>query len=57
MKITLFGATGGLGKEILKQGLEKGYSINALVRTPEKVETKHKLLQSSSSRCYERQHR
>ena len=44
MKIALLGATGGLGKEILKQGLERGHSIDALVRTPEKVETKHELL-------------
>ncbi|MDJ0570767.1 MAG: SDR family oxidoreductase [Pleurocapsa sp. MO_192.B19] len=45
MKITLLGATGGLGTEILKQGLERGYSIKALVRTPDKVETKHDLLE------------
>lgn len=44
MKIILLGATGGLGKEILKQGLEQGYLIKALVRTPDKVETKHELL-------------
>ena len=45
MKITLFGATGGLGQEILKQGLELGYSIDALVRSPNKVETKHERLE------------
>ena len=45
MKITLLGATGGLGKEILKQGLKLGYSIDALVRSPSKVETKHEQLE------------
>ena len=45
MKIALLGATGGLGKEIIKQGLEQGYYIKALVRTPDKVKTKHKLLE------------
>ena len=45
MKITLLGATGGLGQEILKQGLELGHSINALVRTPTKLQTKHERLE------------
>jgi putative NADH-flavin reductase len=34
MRIILFGATGGTGREIIKQGLEEGHIITAFVRTP-----------------------
>lgn len=37
MKIAIFGATGGTGKELIKQALEKGYEITALVRDPQKL--------------------
>lgn len=37
MKIALFGATGGTGKEIITQALEQGHEITALVRDPQKV--------------------
>lgn len=32
MKIAIFGATGGTGIELVKQALERGYSVTALVR-------------------------
>lgn len=32
MKISIFGSTGGTGQELIKQGLEKGYSISTIVR-------------------------
>ena len=32
MKITVFGATGGIGQEIVKQGLARGNAITAVVR-------------------------
>ncbi|MGB3585380.1 MAG: SDR family oxidoreductase [Tunicatimonas sp.] len=35
--IALFGGTGQTGQEFLKQALQQGYSIKALVRTPAKV--------------------
>ena len=46
LKIAVFGATGGTGKEVLSQALSKGHEISALVRdpyrlsqtTPEKVQ-------------------
>jgi len=38
-KITLFGATGRVGKEILNFLLSDGYSVTALVRSPEKIIT------------------
>lgn len=45
MKITLFGATGGLGREILKQGLQQGHSIKVLVRNPNKIKEQSPLLE------------
>ena len=35
-KIIVFGAAGGTGIEIVKQALEEGYVVTALVRSPEK---------------------
>ncbi len=37
MKITIFGATGALGGECLKQSLDAGHEVTALVRTPSKL--------------------
>jgi len=37
MKIIVFGATGTVGTEIVKQALEKGYDVTAFVRNPEKM--------------------
>ena len=37
MKIAIFGATGGTGKELIKQALEQGHEIIALVRDPQKL--------------------
>jgi putative NADH-flavin reductase len=45
MNITLLGATGKLGQEILKQGLAEGHTIKALVRNPSKVEIQHDRLE------------
>jgi hypothetical protein len=39
--IALFGATGGSGSEVLAAALEKGYKVNAMVRTPSKIEIEH----------------
>ncbi len=38
MKVALFGATGGTGREVLSQGLAKGYVFSALARSPETLE-------------------
>lgn len=37
MKIAVFGATGGIGKFVVKHALEKGYEVNAYVRNPQKI--------------------
>ncbi len=41
MKLAIIGGTGKTGKELLKQGLEAGHHITALVRNPKKVKIKH----------------
>ena len=40
-KILLIGATGGTGKQILAQALEKGYYVTALVRNSKKQKLTH----------------
>lgn len=44
MKLAIFGATGVTGSELLKQALEAGHEVTALVRTPSKVEENGKNL-------------
>jgi len=34
MKVTIFGATGGTGAEVVKQALERGHTVTAFVRNP-----------------------
>lgn len=38
MKIAVFGGSGGTGTNVLRQSLERDYEINALIRSPEKLE-------------------
>ena len=37
MKVTLFGATGSLGRECLEQCLQAGHAVTVLVRSPDKL--------------------
>ncbi len=41
MNFTLFGATGGTGRELTQQGLAQGHTITALVRDPAKLGLEH----------------
>ena len=41
MRILVIGATGGTGREIVKQALERGHDVVALARTPGKLDLKH----------------
>ena len=44
MKIIVFGATGGVGQAVVKQGIEAGFDITAFVRTPTKLDISHENL-------------
>lgn len=41
MKVLVIGGTGGTGKRIITQALEKGHDVSALVRNPKKVKQTH----------------
>lgn len=41
MKLLIIGGTGGTGQELIKQALEQGHHLTALVRNPEKVKIAH----------------
>ena len=41
MKLTIFGATGNTGAELVKQALEKGHQVTAFVRDPSRLTIKH----------------
>lgn len=36
-RIIVFGATGGVGRSVVKQALEQGFEVTAFVRTPDKL--------------------
>ena len=44
MRILVIGATGGSGREIVKQALERGHDVVALARNPSKVKVQHERL-------------
>src|SRR5262245_49636702 len=41
MNLLIIGATGGTGRELVKQALEKGHVVTALVRNPQKMKVTH----------------
>jgi putative NADH-flavin reductase len=41
MRIAVFGATGGTGREVVRQALEQGHQVAALVRDPAKLTLEH----------------
>lgn len=44
MELTVFGASGAIGRLLIKQALDKGYSVRAYVRNPSKLDLKHQNL-------------
>jgi putative NADH-flavin reductase len=44
MKLTIFGATGGTGKQLIEQALAAGNEVVAFARTPSKISTSHEHL-------------
>lgn len=45
MQIAVIGSTGGTGKEVVRQALERGHRVVALARRPEAVDTRHPQLE------------
>lgn len=41
MKLIIFGSTGGTGRKLVEQALERGYEVTAFVRNPKKLSQKH----------------
>lgn len=41
MKLTVFGATGGVGREVVTQALDAGHDVRAYVRNPAKLDLAH----------------
>jgi putative NADH-flavin reductase len=44
MRVIVFGATGGTGREIVAQALERGHQVTAFVRNPAKLTMSHERL-------------
>lgn len=44
MKLLIFGATGGTGRQLVDQALQQGHEVTAFVRNPAKFATRHEKL-------------
>lgn len=45
MKLIIFGSTGSIGRQLVKQALEQGHMVTAFARDPVRVDIKHANLQ------------
>jgi putative NADH-flavin reductase len=44
MKMFILGATGGIGRHLLREALERGHQVTAYVRSPQKIGSTHERL-------------
>jgi putative NADH-flavin reductase len=44
MKLTIFGATGGIGREVVRQALDAGHAVTAVARRPAAITLQHERL-------------
>src|SRR5207253_9568907 len=45
MKLTVFGATGGIGGQVVRQALDAGHTVTAVVRDPARFTPRHAALE------------
>ncbi len=45
MKVLIFGSTGSIGRELVKQALDQGHTVTAFARDPSKLDIQHTNLQ------------
>jgi putative NADH-flavin reductase len=41
MKLLVFGSTGGIGRQVVKQALDQGHTVTAFARNPAKLDIQH----------------
>jgi putative NADH-flavin reductase len=44
MRLTIFGATGGTGRQLVRQALDAGHEVTAVVRDPARLDIRHQRL-------------
>ncbi len=45
MRVTVFGATGGIGSHVVRQALDHGFAVTAVVRDPARLDVRHSALE------------
>ncbi|TCB88291.1 NAD-dependent epimerase/dehydratase family protein [Micromonospora zingiberis] len=45
MRVTVFGATGGIGGHVVRQALDRGYAVTAVVRDTARLDVRHPTLE------------
>lgn len=48
MQILILGSTGGTGRELVKQGLDRGYNVTAFARQPDALDVEHENLSKAA---------
>ncbi|NSC23323.1 NAD-dependent epimerase/dehydratase family protein, partial [Streptomyces albus subsp. chlorinus] len=49
MRYTVFGATGGTGRQLVRQALETGHEVTAVVRNPDRLPVRHASLEVATA--------